>query len=157
MTTPCPTPFSATTPRARVLISFVIISDSDDEITTLPVRHAPSSSDRIPALSGYLLDSGDDSSNKDLSESVESLPTQTASTSVVHPPPTRSIPTSPAFARRPGKEIPMPLGYRAAMDRWKAAPPSIGHPLLPSEMPSSSSPPSLLPSSSLPPPSFSPS
>ncbi|GKF05254.1 hypothetical protein Tco_0035922, partial [Tanacetum coccineum] len=157
MTTPRPTPFPATTPRAGVLVPFVIISDSDDEITTLPVRPAPPSSDCIPALSGYPLDSGDDSSDEDLSETAESLRTQTPLTLIVHPPSTRDLPTSPAFARRRGKEISMPLGYRAAMDRWKAAPPSIGHPLLPSEMPSSSSPPSLLPSSSLPPPSFSPS
>ncbi|GKG17260.1 hypothetical protein Tco_0362217, partial [Tanacetum coccineum] len=45
---------------------FVIISDSDDEITTLPIRPAPSSPDRTPALCGYPLDSGDDSSNEDL-------------------------------------------------------------------------------------------
>ncbi|GJQ93238.1 hypothetical protein Tco_0004377 [Tanacetum coccineum] len=44
----------------------VVISDFDDEITTLPVRPAPSSSDRILALSGYPLDSGDDSSDEDL-------------------------------------------------------------------------------------------
>ncbi|GKF28745.1 hypothetical protein Tco_0095087 [Tanacetum coccineum] len=89
MTTHSPTPFPATTPRARVLISFVIISDSNDEITTLPVRPAPPSSDRIPALSSYSLDSGDDALDEDLSETAESLHTHTASTSVVHPPSTR--------------------------------------------------------------------
>ncbi|GKB84916.1 hypothetical protein Tco_0957188 [Tanacetum coccineum] len=135
MTTPRPTPFLATTPRVGVLFLFVIISGFDDEITTLPVRPAPPSLDRIPSLHGYLLDSGDDSSNKDLSETVESLHTQTASTLVVHSPPTRPLPTSPAFARRPGKEIP-------------TSPPLL---------PSSSSPPSLLPSSSSPPPSLLPS
>ncbi|GJT53461.1 hypothetical protein Tco_0988515 [Tanacetum coccineum] len=51
----------------------------------------------------------------------------------------------------------MPLGYKEAMDRWRAAPPSTCYPLLPSEIPSSSSPPSLLPSSSSPPPSLLPS
>ncbi|GJS28631.1 hypothetical protein Tco_0489251 [Tanacetum coccineum] len=117
ITTPRPTPFPAATPNARIFAPFVIISDSDDEITTLPVRPAPPSSNRTPALYGYPLDSDDDSSDEDLSETVESLHTQTASTSVVHPPPTRSLPTSPAFARRPRKEILMPLGYRAAMDR----------------------------------------
>ncbi|GJZ36231.1 hypothetical protein Tco_0582048 [Tanacetum coccineum] len=122
MTTPRPILFPATTPRAGVLVLFVIISDSNDEITTLPVRPAPPSSDRIPDLSGFPLDSDDDSSNEDLR-----------------------------------KEISMPLGYIAVMDRWKAAPPSTGHPLLPSEIPSSSSPPSLLSSSSSPPPSLSPS
>nr|GEW32986.1 hypothetical protein [Tanacetum cinerariifolium] len=82
MTTPRPTPFPPTTPCARVLIPFVIISDSNDEITTLPVRPAQSSSDRIPALSGYPLDFGDDSSDEDLSDTAESLPAQTASTSI---------------------------------------------------------------------------
>ncbi|GJZ16029.1 hypothetical protein Tco_0551706 [Tanacetum coccineum] len=155
MTTPCPTPFPATTPRAGVLVPFVIISDSHEEITTLPVRPAPPSSDRIPALSSYPLDSGDDSSDEDLSETAESLHAQTASTSVVHPPSTRHLPTSPAFARQPGKEISMQLGYIAAMDRWRAAPPSTCHPLLPSEIPSSSSPPlPFLPSSSSPSPSL---
>ncbi|GJW35674.1 hypothetical protein Tco_0058594 [Tanacetum coccineum] len=155
MTTPCPTPFPATTPRAGVLVPFVIISDSHEEITTLPVRPAPPSSDRIPALSSYLLDSGDDSSDEDLSETAESLHSQTASTSVVHPPSTRHLPTSHVFARQPGKEISMPLGYIATMDRWRAAPPSTCHPLLPSEIPSSSSLPlPLLPSSSSPSPSL---
>ncbi|GKB73481.1 hypothetical protein Tco_0934893 [Tanacetum coccineum] len=128
ITTPRPTPFLATTPCARVLISFVIISDSDDKITTLPVRPAPPSSDCIPVVSGYPLDYGDDSSDEDLSETAESPYTLTASTSVVHLPPTRPLPTSLAFARRPGKKILIP-------------PPS----LLPSL---SSPPPSLLPSSS---------
>ncbi|GKC31129.1 hypothetical protein Tco_1038423, partial [Tanacetum coccineum] len=41
--------------------------------------------DRIPALSGYPLDPDDDSSDEDLSETAESLHTQTASTSVVTP------------------------------------------------------------------------
>ncbi|GKC74267.1 hypothetical protein Tco_1120150 [Tanacetum coccineum] len=114
MTTPRPTHFPATTPRAGVFTPFVIISDSDDEITTLPVRPAPPSPDHTPTLYGYPLDSGDES--EDLSETVESLHTQTASTSVVHPSPTRSLPTSLVFASQPGKEIPMPLGYIAAMN-----------------------------------------
>ncbi|GJX99797.1 hypothetical protein Tco_0356816 [Tanacetum coccineum] len=156
MTTPRSTPFPTTTPRAGVLVSFVIISDSDVKITTLPVRPTPPSSDRIPSLSSYLLDSGDDSSEEDLSETAESLHTQTALTSVVHPPSTRPLPTNPAFARKPGKEISMPLGNRAAIDRWRAATPSSYHPLLLSEIPSSS-PPSLFLSSSLPPPSHLPS
>ncbi|GJW95073.1 hypothetical protein Tco_0174745 [Tanacetum coccineum] len=130
------TPFPATTRHARVFALFVIISDSDDEITILPVRPAPPSSDHTSALYGYPLDSGDDSSDKDLSETVESLHTQTASTSVVYPPPTRPLPTSPAFACRPRKEILMPLGYKAAMDRWRVASPSTCHLLLPSEIPS---------------------
>ncbi|GJY94199.1 putative ribonuclease H-like domain-containing protein [Tanacetum coccineum] len=138
MTTPHPIPFPATTPRVGVFSPFVIISDHDDEITTLPVRPAPPSPDRTSALYGYPLDSGDDSSYEDPSDTAESLHTQTTSTSVVHSPPTRSLPTSPTLARRPRKNILMPLGYRAAMDRWRAAPSSNWYPLLPSELPSSS-------------------
>nr|GEU84765.1 hypothetical protein [Tanacetum cinerariifolium] len=44
------------------------------------------------------LDSGDDSSDEDLSETDESLHTHTALTLAIHPPPTRPLPTSPAFA-----------------------------------------------------------
>nr|GFC23849.1 hypothetical protein [Tanacetum cinerariifolium] len=51
----------------------------------------------------------------------------------------------------------MPLGYTTAIDRWRTALPSSRHPLLPSEIPSLSSPPSLLPSSSSPSPSLLPS
>nr|GEX00778.1 hypothetical protein [Tanacetum cinerariifolium] len=72
----------------------------------------------------YPLESGDDSSDEDLSETTESLHTQTASTLVVHLPPTRPLSSSPAFARRPGKEISMPLGYKAAMNQWRFASPS---------------------------------
>ncbi|GKA09116.1 hypothetical protein Tco_0688447 [Tanacetum coccineum] len=157
MTKPHPAPFSATTPRAKVFALFVIISDTDNEITTLPVRPAPPSPDRTLALYGYPLDSGDDSSDEDLSETAKSLHTQTASTSIVHAPPTRPLPTSHAFARRPRKEISMPVGFRASMDRWRATSPSICHPLLPSEIQSSSSPPSLLLSPSSPPASLLPS
>ncbi|GKB90247.1 hypothetical protein Tco_0962519, partial [Tanacetum coccineum] len=117
MTTPRPTPFSATTPCAGVFTPFVIISDSDDDITTLPIRPAPLSPDRTPALYGYLLDSGDNSSNEDLSDTAESLHTQSTSASVVHPSPTRSLSTSLVLASQPGKEIPMPLGYRATMNQ----------------------------------------
>ncbi|GJV83621.1 hypothetical protein Tco_1523519 [Tanacetum coccineum] len=148
MTTPRRTTFLANTPSAEVFAPFVIISDSDNKITTLLVRPAPPLPDRTPALCGYPLDSGDDSLNKDLSETAESLHTQTASTSVEHLQRTRPLPTSPAFASRSGKEILMPLGNRAAMNRWRAASPSTCHPLLLSEIPSSSSPPSLLTSSS---------
>nr|GFA07607.1 hypothetical protein [Tanacetum cinerariifolium] len=138
MTTPRPTHFPATTPRAGVFTSFVIISDSDDEITTLPVRPVPPSPNRTLALYGYPLDSGNDSSDKDLSETAESLHTQTISTSVVHPPPTRYLPTSLVHASQLGKKIPMPLGYIAAMNRWRAASSSTWYPLFSSELPSSS-------------------
>ncbi|GKG08412.1 hypothetical protein Tco_0334244 [Tanacetum coccineum] len=88
MITPRPTPFPATTPRTGVFTPFVIISDYDDEITTLPVRPAPPSPDHTPALYGYQLDSSDNSSDEDLSETAESLYTYTTPTTVVHPPPT---------------------------------------------------------------------
>ncbi|GJU19265.1 hypothetical protein Tco_1152607 [Tanacetum coccineum] len=68
MTTPRLTPFPATIPRARVFAPLVIISNYDDEITTLPVRPAPPSPDRTTALYGYPLDSGDDSLVEDQSE-----------------------------------------------------------------------------------------
>ncbi|GKA04509.1 hypothetical protein Tco_0683629 [Tanacetum coccineum] len=127
MTTPRPTPFSATTPRARVFTPFVIISDSDDEITTLPIRPTPPSPDRTPALYGYPLDSSDDSSDEELSDTAESLHTQSASTLVVHPSPTRSLSTSLVLASQLGKEILMPLGYRAGMNRCGVAPSSTWH------------------------------
>ncbi|GJT83205.1 hypothetical protein Tco_1057547 [Tanacetum coccineum] len=130
MTTPCLTLYPTTTPRTKVFDPFVIISNSDDEITTLPIRPAPPSS----AHTGL-----------------------TASTSVVHPPPTRPLPTRPAFARRPRKEISMPLGYKVASDRWRTASPSTCHPLIPLEIPSLSLPPLLWTSSSSPPPSLLPS
>ncbi|GKG20440.1 hypothetical protein Tco_0380241 [Tanacetum coccineum] len=75
MTTPRPTPFPATTLRAGVFALFVVKFDSDDEITTLPSRPAPPSPDRTPALYGYPLDSGGDSSDDALSETAESLHT----------------------------------------------------------------------------------
>ncbi|GKB45559.1 hypothetical protein Tco_0896312 [Tanacetum coccineum] len=87
MTTPRPTSFHATTPRSRVLVPFIIIFDIDDKITTLPVRPAPPSSDRIPVLYSYPLDSGDNSSDEDLSETDEFVHTHTASTSVIYSPP----------------------------------------------------------------------
>nr|GEV01232.1 hypothetical protein [Tanacetum cinerariifolium] len=131
MTTPRLTPFPATTPRAGVFGSFVIIFNFDEEITILPVRTAPPSPDRTPALYGYPLDSSDDSLDEDLSETAKSLHTQIALTLVVHPLPTRSLPTNHVFARRSGKEISMSLGYKAAMNRWRAASLSTYHRILP--------------------------
>ncbi|GKB20037.1 hypothetical protein Tco_0853960, partial [Tanacetum coccineum] len=70
---------------------------SNDKITTLPVRPTPPSPNRTPTLYDYPLDSGGDSSGEDLSETAESLHTQTALTLVVHLPPMGLIPTSPAY------------------------------------------------------------
>nr|GEX51684.1 hypothetical protein [Tanacetum cinerariifolium] len=96
-------------------------------------------------LYGCPLDLGDHSSGEDLSETVESLHTQTASTSLVHLPPTRSLSTIPTFSRRLGKEILMPLGYKTTIDRWRAAPLSTWYPLLPSEITLPSPPPAVAP------------
>ncbi|GJT34540.1 hypothetical protein Tco_0924959 [Tanacetum coccineum] len=57
MTTPRP----SVTPRVGVLIPFIILSDSDDEVTTLPVRHAPPSPDYVLASPDYSPDSDQDS------------------------------------------------------------------------------------------------
>ncbi|GKB64262.1 hypothetical protein Tco_0920448 [Tanacetum coccineum] len=90
MTTPRP----SATPRAGLLIPFIILSYSDDEITTLPVIPASPSPDYVPALPYYSSDSDldsesseDDSPDEDLTETAESLHTQAALKSVVHPPP----------------------------------------------------------------------
>ncbi|GJS31619.1 hypothetical protein Tco_0492239 [Tanacetum coccineum] len=118
MTTSCPTFFfflSATTPRAGLFTPFVMISNSDNEITTLPMRSVPQSPDHTPALYVYPLNSGDDSSDEDLSDTAKSLYTQSASTSVVHTSPTQSLPTSLVLANQPKKEIPIPLSYRETM------------------------------------------
>nr|GEV40947.1 hypothetical protein [Tanacetum cinerariifolium] len=40
---------------------------------------------------------------------------------VVHPSPIRYLSTSLVLSGQPGKEIPMPLGYKATMNRWRAA------------------------------------
>ncbi|GJX81234.1 reverse transcriptase domain-containing protein [Tanacetum coccineum] len=103
MTTPRLIPFPATSLLARVFTSFVTISDSNNEITTLPVRPAPPSPDCTLALYGYPLDSGDDSSDENLSETAKSLHTHTTSTSVVHPLQTRPLPTSLAYCLSTGK------------------------------------------------------
>ncbi|GJV05092.1 hypothetical protein Tco_1338661 [Tanacetum coccineum] len=125
MTTSRPTPFPATTPRIGVLILFVIISDSDVEITTLPIRHAPSSSDRISTLSDYLRDSGDDSSNEDL----------TAPPSTCHPKLPSKIPSlsSPPLSLFPSSSSPSPL-LLPSSSRKKPRSPSL--PASPSVSPS---------------------
>ncbi|GJT55440.1 hypothetical protein Tco_0990494 [Tanacetum coccineum] len=86
------TPYPSVTPRAGVLISFIILSGLDDEVTTFPVRPAPPSPDYVPTLLDYSPDSDldsdpleDDSPGEDLTETVESLHTHTTLTSVVHP------------------------------------------------------------------------
>nr|GEY33598.1 hypothetical protein [Tanacetum cinerariifolium] len=94
MTTPSSTFSSATTPCVGVFTPFVTISNSVNDITTLPIRPVQPLPDRTPALYVYLLNSGDDSSCEDLSDTAKLLHTQSASTSVVHTSPTQSLPTS---------------------------------------------------------------
>ncbi|GJU15327.1 hypothetical protein Tco_1143293 [Tanacetum coccineum] len=148
------TPHPSIMPHAGVLILFIILSDSNDEVTTLPVRPAPPSPDYVLASPNYSLDSDldsdpleDDSPDGDLNETAESLHTQTVLTSVVHPPPLL-LPSlsSPPPSLLPSSSSPPP----SLLPSSSSPPPS----LLPS---SSSPPPSLLPSSSSPPPSLFPS
>ncbi|GJT98624.1 hypothetical protein Tco_1094142 [Tanacetum coccineum] len=151
MTTPRP----SVTPRAGVLIPFIILFDSDDEVTTLLVRPAPPSPDYVAASPDYSPDSDldsdlskDDSPGQDQTETAESLPTQITLTSVVHLPPPSLFPSSssPPPSLLPSSSSPPPL----LLPSSSLPPPS----LLPS---SSLPPPSLLPSSSSPPPSLLPS
>nr|GEW31889.1 hypothetical protein [Tanacetum cinerariifolium] len=111
MTTPHSTPFSATTPHAIILVLFVIISNSGDEITTLPVRSAPPSPDRTPALYSYPLDFGDDSSDEDLkipSSSSSSPPSLLPSLS--SPPPSLLPSSSHKRSKSPSPSVlPSPL------------------------------------------------
>ncbi|GJU77177.1 hypothetical protein Tco_1274247 [Tanacetum coccineum] len=131
MTTPRPTPFPATTLRTGVLVPFVIISDSDDKITTLPIRPAPPSSDRILALHGYPLDSGNDSLDEDLSETAESLHTQTASTSVIPSLPSPPLPLLPSSSSPSSSLLPS-LSYKRSKSPSPSPPPSVSPSPLPS-------------------------
>ncbi|GKB38637.1 hypothetical protein Tco_0883579, partial [Tanacetum coccineum] len=105
------------TPRDGVLIPFIILSDSDDK---------------------------DDSPGDELTETAESLSTQTASTSIVHPPP----------SLLPSSSSPPPL----LLPSSSSPPPSLlpissrKRPISPSPPPQSVSPPPR-PSVSPPPPS----
>ncbi|GKF61801.1 hypothetical protein Tco_0181855, partial [Tanacetum coccineum] len=74
------TPGPSVTPHAGVLITFIILSDPDDKVTTLSVRHAPPSPDYVQASPYYSPDldldsnpSEDDSLGDDLTKTVESL------------------------------------------------------------------------------------
>nr|GEY99875.1 hypothetical protein [Tanacetum cinerariifolium] len=84
-----------------------MFTDSDDKVTTLPVRPAPPSPDYVPASPDYPPDSnldsdpsGDDLPGEDLTDTAESLPTQTTLTSIVHPPtvllPPPAVPLPPS-------------------------------------------------------------
>nr|GEZ70469.1 hypothetical protein [Tanacetum cinerariifolium] len=86
-----------------------------------------SSTDSLCSCGGGIDGGSDDESGLDLLRDKdgnydESSRYQSTSTSVVHSPPTQFLPTSFVLASQPGKEILMPLGYRAVMNRWRAAP-----------------------------------
>ncbi|GJT61236.1 hypothetical protein Tco_1004769 [Tanacetum coccineum] len=70
-------PRPPTTPRAGVLIPFVIISDSDDEVIALPVRPAPPSLDYVSGSPDYTPYS-DLNTNFSEDESLDEDPTKTA-------------------------------------------------------------------------------
>ncbi|GJU66536.1 hypothetical protein Tco_1252795 [Tanacetum coccineum] len=100
------TPRTSVTSHTGHFIQLIILSDSKDEDTTLPVVYAPSSLDRVPALSSYSPDSDldsepteDDLSDEDLSETTESPQTQTALIPFVQSPFFRQSPstTSPSL------------------------------------------------------------
>nr|GEW59196.1 hypothetical protein [Tanacetum cinerariifolium] len=126
------------TAASQVSDASATISSAKPSIPAAAPTTRTTITDRTPILYGYPLDSSDDSSDEDLSETAESLHTQTVSTLIVHPPPTRSLPTSHVLASQLRKEIPMPLGYRAAINRWRTEPLSTWYLLLPLELPSSS-------------------
>ncbi|GKE47926.1 hypothetical protein Tco_1479184 [Tanacetum coccineum] len=107
------TPHPSVTPRAGALIPFIILSDSNDEVTTLPVRPTPPSLDYAPASPDYLLDSDldsnpseDNSPGDDLTETAKSLHTQAASTSIRprSPSPSPSVPPPPQCVKSVGDD-----------------------------------------------------
>ncbi|GJZ71778.1 reverse transcriptase domain-containing protein [Tanacetum coccineum] len=92
------------------------------------MRPVPPSPDRTPTLYVYPLKIDDDSSDEDLSDIAKSLHTQSASTSIVHPSPTQSLPTSLVLANQQEKEISIPLGYRRSRPLPPSLPPSVPPP-----------------------------
>nr|GEX79096.1 hypothetical protein [Tanacetum cinerariifolium] len=126
------------------------------------MRPVPPSPDRTPALYVYPLNSGNDSSDEDLSDTTKSLHTQSASTLVVHTSPTQSLPTSLVLVNQPKNRIPMPLGYKSSHEPIESCTIIYRYPLLSSELPSSSRKrsrplsPSIPPSVPPPPPSVPP-
>ncbi|GKF72689.1 hypothetical protein Tco_0208803, partial [Tanacetum coccineum] len=54
------TPHISVRSPTRLFIPLIILSDSEDEDTTLPVVSATSSPDRVPTLSSYSQDSNSD-------------------------------------------------------------------------------------------------
>ncbi|GJX11331.1 hypothetical protein Tco_0201190 [Tanacetum coccineum] len=94
-----------TTPRTpvmsliRIFIPFIILSNSEDEVTTLLVRSAPLSPDYVSASPDYSPYSNSDSEPIENYSPDEHL-TETALTPFVQLPPTRPLPTSSAIRSR---------------------------------------------------------
>ncbi|GKD04315.1 hypothetical protein Tco_1179289 [Tanacetum coccineum] len=97
------TPRISVTSRTGYFISLIILSDSEDVDTTLPIVSAPSSLNRIPASSGYSSDSHsdseptkDDSSDEDMMETTESPPDSDCfdiiCSATIHPLPSPPLP-----------------------------------------------------------------
>ncbi|GKB42541.1 hypothetical protein Tco_0887483 [Tanacetum coccineum] len=106
------TPHISITSRTRLFIPLIILSDSKDEDTTLPVVSAPSL-DRVSTLFGYSPDSDldsepteDDSSDEDMIETAESPQTRTALTSFVQPPLVRQSPSATSPSLPPPSVLP---------------------------------------------------
>ncbi|GJV00711.1 hypothetical protein Tco_1329981 [Tanacetum coccineum] len=114
-------PHSSITLRAGVLIPFIILSYSDEEVTTLSVRPTLLSPDYVPTSPDYSLDfdlnsepTEDDSPNKDSTKTVESLPTHTSLTPETLFPPSLPQPSLlPSLSRKrsrsPSPPPPPPL------------------------------------------------
>ncbi|GJY78541.1 hypothetical protein Tco_0484342 [Tanacetum coccineum] len=134
------TPHPSVTPRAGALIPFIILSDSNDEVTTLPVRPTPPSPDYVPASPNYLPDSNldsnpseDNSPGDDLTKTAKSLHTQAASTSIVHLKPSL-LPSSssPPPSLLPSSSSPSPLPLLSSSRKRPRSPsPSPSVPPLP--------------------------
>ncbi|GKC84388.1 hypothetical protein Tco_1140105 [Tanacetum coccineum] len=124
------TPYPSMTPHAGVLISFIILSDFDDDVTTLPVRPTPSSSDYVPASPDYSPDSDlnsnsleDDCSSTTITFAKLSLPPPSLLPSSSSPPPSL-LPSS--------SSLPSSLLPSASRKRPRSPSPSL--PLVPSPL-----------------------
>ncbi|GJT16380.1 hypothetical protein Tco_0875086 [Tanacetum coccineum] len=118
-----PTSHTFVTSHARLFITYIILSNSEDEDATLSDVSAPLSLDHVLVLSGYSSNSEsdsepteDDSADEELTETDEPLQAHTALTPFVQPPPTRPLPTISAIVFRPGQEIPLRRPYRLRPD-----------------------------------------
>ncbi|GJS80658.1 hypothetical protein Tco_0730539 [Tanacetum coccineum] len=102
------TPRTPVKSRTGIFIPFIILSNYEDEDTTLPVVYALLSSDYVPASPDYSLNSDSDSEpteydspDEDLTENAESLQTQTALTPEIPLPPSATSPYLPTLSLLP--------------------------------------------------------